>query len=82
MNLRARLNRLSSHRGIQGKRPEVTCIFIRGVYAVDRETGEVTGADTASAMVWTPGGWETIIREDSEAEVDFLKRVDRVEHSC
>jgi hypothetical protein len=79
MNLRARLNRLSSHRGIQGKRPEVTCIFIRGVYAVDRETGEVTGADTASAMVWTPDGWKTVIREDGEAEADFIARIDRMD---
>ena len=54
MTLRARLNRLASRRGTQAYRPEVTCIFIRGVYAVDRDTGEVTGADTASAMVWTP----------------------------
>lgn len=79
MTLRARLKRLASHRGIQGKRPKVTRIIVRGVYAVDRETGEVTGADTASAMVWTPGGWETITRKDSETEADFLNRVDRMD---
>lgn len=75
MTLRARLNRLASRRGTQAYRPEVTCIFIRGVYAVDRETGEVTGADTASAMVWTPKGWETITRTDCETEADFVERV-------
>ena len=79
MTLRARLNRLAFRRCTQAYRPGVTCIFIRGVYAVDRETGEVTGVDTASAMVWTPGGWETITREDSEAEADFLKRVDQID---
>lgn len=78
MTLRARLNRLASRRGSQAYRPEVTCIFIRGVYAVHRETGEVTGADTASAMVWTPGGWETIAREAGESEAAFTKRIARM----
>lgn len=79
MTLRARLNRLASRRDTQAYRPEVTCIFIRGVYAVDRDIGEVTGADIASAIVWTPSGWETITREDNEPEADFLKRVDRMD---
>lgn len=78
MTLRARLNRLASHRGIQVKRPDVTCIFIRGVYAIDRETGEVTGSNTAFAMVWTSGGWETITREDGETEAAFIKRTDKM----
>ena len=74
--LRTRLDRLEARRGTQVYRPEVTCISIRGVYAVDRETGEVTGADTASAIVWARNGWKTIILEDSDTKADFLKRVE------
>ena len=75
MNLRARLNRLSSHRGIQGKRPKVTRIIFN---AARRENGEIV-AEAVSAMVWAPGGWDSIIRENGETEADFIERIERIE---
>lgn len=78
MTLRARLNRLALHRSIKATRPEVTCIFLRRVFALNHETREVTGADTHCASVWTPGGWETVIRNDGESEAAFVERIEGV----
>ena len=78
MTLRARLNRLAFRRGTQAYRPGVTCIFIRGVYAVDRETGEVTVARKAAAWVNVGARHDYLIREDGETEAEFIERVDRM----
>lgn len=75
MTLRARLNRLSARRVIQGKRPTVTRIIFN---AVQREGGEIV-AKVASALVWTPSGWETISLEESETEADFIERVEQID---
>lgn len=75
MTLRIRLNKLAQHLNSKVTRPEVTCIFLRRVFAVNRETGEVTRADTHHAIVWTQSGWETVIRGDKESAANFAKRV-------
>lgn len=72
MNLRARINRLATHRAIHGERPEVTRIIFT---AARRENGEIV-ADVASAMRRTAGGWETITREEGETEANFIERID------
>ena len=76
--LKRRLAQLEFRCGTQAHRPEVTCIFIRGVYSVDRETDEVTGARNAAAWVNVGASYDYLIRERGETEADFIERVDRM----
>ena len=79
MNLLSRINQLEARNSIQCPRPAVTCIFFRGVYAVDQVTGEVTDAMTAYSMVWSPKGWRTISRKDGEPDATFIKRIKEID---
>ena len=74
--LRTRLDRLEGKRGTSFGKPDV--IYLCGVDAVDRETGEVTVARKSAAWVNVGASYDYLIREDGETEAEFIERVDRM----
>jgi hypothetical protein len=79
MTLRKRINPLTRHCNFHATRPAVARILIRSFYKTDPITGEAIGP--TSATIWTPNGWVTIRREDTENEAYFLSRIDALEQS-
>jgi hypothetical protein len=72
--LQRRLDRLEGKRGASFDKPDV--IYLCGVSAVDRATGEATRERTAAAWVKVGASYEYKIRERGEIEEAFTARAE------